>query len=322
MEQKAGRKKPIIELRYYDLPEHGSVLALQGEEWVRVYSDGTRTLHFHNLMEIGLCHWGQGTMVLDDKDIPYTDGEVTLIPANCLHTTISKDSGLNHWAYLFVNPDSIIHKAFPNDALYAEAIVRRLESDARCLSGAEAAPLARLIELILAEESSDKTYHNELVDKLITALLLMAARLSGAGEGTAVPAVSNALRPIMPALEYISHNYMNQLSIKQLAAQCSLSEAHLRRKFQEYLHMSPLEQLTIVRMRRGCELLNTTDFSVSEVALRVGYQSVSSFSRNFQHFTGFSPYQYKKLKLGGSYKDRPIGYTVSAKRGWEKRDDM
>ena len=40
-------------------------------------------------MEIGICRWGQGLMVLEDRHIDYTDGAVTVIPANCLHTTLS-----------------------------------------------------------------------------------------------------------------------------------------------------------------------------------------------------------------------------------------
>lgn len=318
MDAKRGRKKPIIELRYYELPEHEPVLTLQGEEWVRSYFSENEELHFHNLMEVGLCHWGEGTMVMDEQRVEYQSGAVTLIPSNCLHTTISKDGSLNDWAYLFFPPEPILRKAFPDNPLFVEAAVRRLTGEARCLPADEARPFVQLIELILAEYRAQTAYHTEVVESLLVTLLLMAARLSGTDEAP-VSTSPSGLRQIIPALEYISRNYMNPVSIGQLAAECSLSEAHLRRKFQEYLHMTPLEQLTIVRIRRAAELLNTTNGTMSEVAMHVGYQSVSSFERNFQRCTGISPYQYKKR--GGDYKGKLLQYRISPKRGWETRED-
>ena len=105
-----------------------------------------------------------------------------------------------------------------------------------------------------------------------------------------------------------------------MAAQCSLSEAHLRRKFKEYLNMSPNEYLTAVRIRQGCDLLNTTSCSMLEVALRVGYQSVSSFDRNFQKIVGMTPYQYKKNSK--DYKGKVLEYKISARKGWKTKEDL
>lgn len=315
---KNSRKKQTIELRYYELPEHEPVLALQGEEWVRSYGTENEELHFHNLMEVGLCHWGEGEMLLDGQRLSYQAGAVTFVPANCLHTTISRGGGLNRWSYLFFQPEPILREAFPENPLFVEAAVRRLTGESRCLTEAAAGSFAPLIELILAEYRSNSDYHAEAVQSLMVSLLLLAARLSPSGESP-MAAVAPGLSQIMPALEYMTRCYMNPISVRELAAQCSLSEAHLRRKFQEYLHMSPIEYLTVVRVRRAAELLKTTSCSVSEVALRVGWQSSSSFERNFQRFTGFSPYQYKKH--GRDYKGKLLKYRVSAKQGWRRIED-
>lgn len=60
MELRSSRKKPTVQLRYYELPEREPVLALMGPEWMRVYGNEPENLHFHNLMEIGVCRWGKG----------------------------------------------------------------------------------------------------------------------------------------------------------------------------------------------------------------------------------------------------------------------
>lgn len=49
------KKKDTIELRFYEIPQNEYVLALLGENWIRDYGHDEVHLHFHNLMEIGVC---------------------------------------------------------------------------------------------------------------------------------------------------------------------------------------------------------------------------------------------------------------------------
>ena len=46
------------------------------------------------------------------------------------------------------------------------------------------------------------------------------------------------------------------------------------------------------RMTEAIKLFNTTDMSVSEVALMVGYQDFSYFSKLFSKYVGCSPKEY------------------------------
>ena len=57
------KKKPRMEYRYYEAPEKCPVLALLGEKWVQNYGYQIDYLHFHNMMEIGVCYYGEGTIV-------------------------------------------------------------------------------------------------------------------------------------------------------------------------------------------------------------------------------------------------------------------
>ena len=68
------KKKPRMEYRYYEVPEKCPVLVLQGEKWLQNYGYQIDYLHFHNLMEIGFCYYGEGTIVLEDEELPYHGG--------------------------------------------------------------------------------------------------------------------------------------------------------------------------------------------------------------------------------------------------------
>lgn len=161
MEKKNSRKKETIQLRYYELPEQEPVLTLLGPEWMRSYGTIPEDLHFHNLMEIGLCQWGEGTLCIDGQSYQYQDGAVTLIPANCLHTTLSRDQSVNQWEYLFLDPGQILNKSFPNDPMFVESVTRRLSSSSWFLPAREGEELARLIRSVLDEYRGEKPYHSE-----------------------------------------------------------------------------------------------------------------------------------------------------------------
>lgn len=47
--------KPRITYRYYELPEGELVQAITGEDWVCTYGTYAEDVHFHNVMEIGIC---------------------------------------------------------------------------------------------------------------------------------------------------------------------------------------------------------------------------------------------------------------------------
>lgn len=80
------KKKPRMEYRYYEVPEKCPVLVLQGEKWLQNYGYQIDYLHFHNLMEIGFCYYGEGTIVLEDEELPYHGGMFTVVPKNFPHT--------------------------------------------------------------------------------------------------------------------------------------------------------------------------------------------------------------------------------------------
>ena len=76
----AKKKKNSIEYRYYEIGQDEYVLALFGESWVRDYGRDVDGFHFHNLMEIGVCHEGHGEMGYEEGKRPYHPGTITVIP--------------------------------------------------------------------------------------------------------------------------------------------------------------------------------------------------------------------------------------------------
>jgi ABC-type sugar transport system substrate-binding protein/AraC-like DNA-binding protein len=98
------------------------------------------------------------------------------------------------------------------------------------------------------------------------------------------------------AVAFIQQRYGAPLSRQEIADNLGVSKDYLGRVFQEELGFSLWEYLLRYRVLRAKELLRTTDYSVAEVAARVGFQDAAYFSRLFHQRTGCSPREYRSYE--------------------------
>ena len=95
---------------------------------------------------------------------------------------------------------------------------------------------------------------------------------------------------IQPAVETINRDFAKKnLSVKELAALCGISEAYFRRIFADKFTVSPKQYIIHLRTEYAKELLQSGQFSVQEIALMCGYTEACHFSREFRRNCGQSP---------------------------------
>ena len=100
---------------------------------------------------------------------------------------------------------------------------------------------------------------------------------------------------MIKAREYIDANIDDpQLRVAYLAELNGTSEVYFRREFKKYFSETPLEYIKRKRIELACNLLSTELYSVTDVALRSGFDSISYFSSEFKRMTGTSPKKYEK----------------------------
>ena len=84
----AKSKRAVTEYRSYYLPTHFPVLLLSGDYW-KISDIPSGSLHFHNCLEIGICHSDSGTLEINGEKQTFHAGDVTVLPRNVPHTTYS-----------------------------------------------------------------------------------------------------------------------------------------------------------------------------------------------------------------------------------------
>lgn len=90
---------------------------------------------------------------------------------------------------------------------------------------------------------------------------------------------------IHEALEYISHNFQNDISVEQIADMCGLNRSYFGKIFKEAVGVTPQEFLLNYRMTKAAELLKLTQLSVGEISSAVGYENQLHFPVLSKAFT-------------------------------------
>ena len=97
------------------------------------------------------------------------------------------------------------------------------------------------------------------------------------------------------AEQYIRYNYMNNITVNEIADYLNIDRSYLYRLFKRNFKISPQEYLINYRIKKAKELL-LKGHRINRVAELTGFESVYGFSAMFKKKTGISPTQYCKSK--------------------------
>ena len=83
-------------------------------------------------------------------------------------------------------------------------------------------------------------------------------------------------------------------TVKEMAVRCYLSEEQLNRISKKLYERSPRARLIQLRMEKAIDLLQYQEWSISMIALRLGYRDPYNFTHRFKKYFGCSPSHYRK----------------------------
>jgi len=98
------------------------------------------------------------------------------------------------------------------------------------------------------------------------------------------------------ALEYVSSEYMNELSLSSVAAHVGLSACRLAHLVKDFTGQTVHEIIRQVRISHAQQLLQRTSMSCAEIAYQVGFGDQSYFTKHFKALTGTTPGRYRRSR--------------------------
>ena len=94
---------------------------------------------------------------------------------------------------------------------------------------------------------------------------------------------------------YINTNLEEELHVADIAEYFHYSEKHIYHLFITTLGVTPKQFINNVKLQNVCHFLESTDFSLQDLAEKCGFATTSHLINNFKKEYGMTPAAYRKL---------------------------
>ena len=98
---------------------------------------------------------------------------------------------------------------------------------------------------------------------------------------------------IKKAISFIAQNYANNITLDYVANEVHLNPAYFSTLFKKEVGYSFKEYLNMIRIEESKRLLTNSSYSIVDIAIAVGFEDQSYFSKVFKKYTGITPKQYR-----------------------------
>ncbi|MBP1965380.1 AraC family transcriptional regulator of arabinose operon [Paenibacillus aceris] len=227
-----------------------------------------------------MLYSGEMDVTIGDRKIHVEPGNVImLMPGQEEYFTFSKKEDTWHrWISVHV-PD------------LKREIIEQLSSLPECLPLSE--NMNRLLDLMLRIQQ-----HTSATAPLLISLGLAALQLYPT-ESKQLMQKEEKHPAVYAAIAWISGNFANEFTLKDLAEAVGVSTEHLVRLFRQHEHTTPIQYVWRYRVRQAVGFLTNTGLSITEVAQSCGFKTSHHFARLVKQTTGHTASELRQLSWGG-----------------------
>lgn len=258
--------------------------------------------HFKRSFNVfDLLYVSQGEMFIQEEDQQYSvkEGEYLILAPEKLHFGYQVSSVTTHYFW--------IHFLFDND--YELIPQERLVADWSQLLIQEASFIeparyylqiprygeirqraylenifTRITELNRRQSIEEKLKQQSLFEEFILAMQKEAFRIPSAAE-----------QVTQKVIDYIREHYNQGVKMEALAHSLLYHPDYVTRCMQQVTGLTPMQYLAQYRISLAKGLLATTNKKLATIALEVGIQDPTYFSKLFRKHEGLSPLEYRRI---------------------------
>ncbi|MCW2291289.1 AraC-like DNA-binding protein [Pseudomonas sp. BIGb0408] len=273
-------------LTFYRMAELGTPTYCIYEPCVAIILQGAKEITFGE----EACEFSQGVFFVTSVDIP-TLARVTAASERTPYLSVVLKLDL-----------SMLNEVIQT----LEAPRQEAASEARGFaSGAASGEMLDAFSRLctLTERPLEAGLMSDLVKREICVRLL----LSGAGQWLrSVTRDGYRDKGIVRAIEWLKHHYDKPLHVADLAERSGMASSTLHHNFRKLTGTSPVQYQKSLRLQAARSLMLTDRVDVNTAALRVGYESVAQFSREYARRFGAPPSRdIRQAREQGGRLDQP-----------------
>lgn len=256
--------------------------------------------HVHEYIEILYCLAGQFEVYLNGIKHLMSSGDMVIINAMEVHHILALSESGGRYIVVKFEPEllySTPRTIFETKYVLPFTLSSSTHNKVFLRESIEQTQIPSMIEEI-HQEFRDKAYGFELsIQSNICKLFLWVLRKwheQGIDLNIGYNFYQESMDRIQLIFDYVSKHYKEDLSVKSMSKLCNMSYSYFSRFFKSVMKKSFTEYLNYVRLSEAERLLTTTNQSITDIAMEVGFSTTSYFIAQFKAFKSTSPKQFRK----------------------------
>ncbi|HET7629472.1 MAG TPA: AraC family transcriptional regulator [Bacillales bacterium] len=255
-------------------------------------------LHVHDCLEVGVLLKNTLMYRFGDKTYRGEPGDVFLCRPFEPHWSYAEPNRPFESIILLFTPG--IARKFPDGSrllapFYTNKgvlpVIRAETSHAKAIKHAAC-------QAMTAQEEEEPAWQTRQYKCLID-ILLHVHEWAAESQGTE----SVVLAEIAEAVGLMLEDFRRPQDIDGLAKRAGMGRTLFFEEFRVLTGLTPSVFLTRLRLQYAMDLLRTTNETVLEIAGESGFQSLSTFNKQFKRYTGDSPRTYRQQQKAGPSRD-------------------
>ena len=236
--------------------------------------------HSHAFTELFYVRDGRGEFLLEDKIYPISKDDLIIVNPHINHTEISK--GTPPLSYFTIGVEGVCF-SFNDQKEYRIFNCRKKETD-----------LLFYFNSLFQELDKQSEGYEKICNYLLHILILQLQRITDSP--FELITAQHPSKECAYIKRYLDSNYSENITLDHLSALSHLNKYYLSHEFTKYYGISPMNYLSRKRIDVCKELLENTDYGISDIAHLVGFSSQSYLSQSFRKSCGMTAGTYRKLK--------------------------
>lgn len=251
-------------------------------------------IHWHPTLELCYCLTGRGTFTCMEKRYRVEPGDIILVNNTERHTSQSNPG--DACVCLVVCLDVKTIHAFNPDLLLP--FIYDPQTFEHCIPAhtSTAEQIGRMLIEIKTELDACRSAYQSIVKSLLFHICALLLRHYENGNiSVQRKRVSSKFVHFQPALAYIQDHFHEPLQLEDIARLLTLSPSRTRHLFLEIVGERFKSYLLQIRIQEAKKLLSGTSMPITDIYLSCGFQSSSSFYREFKKLVSVSPQEFREL---------------------------
>ncbi len=245
--------------------------------------------HLHSYVEFFWLKTGYCTYYVNGKEFHLSPGDIFIAAPGESHCTRYEGTVLCERTVIYFDLPVLGEEYLSSHS----ELVKKLSVSGKVLIVKKGLDqIDTLIQAMMTENNIPDDYSSENMVLLFKQILLWIQRY-GIFIYEQVDTSTGVDEDIEATMRFVAENYDGLITLEETADRVSLSPTYLSKKFKQVTGKTFSEYVNFIRLRQATQMLLTTDDSVTEIAMKCGFNSGNYFKDCFKKKFGVSPRTYR-----------------------------